>query len=88
MPRPPGTCTRPAAKLSSGSRPVTSSPSKKIVPRCIGTSPQMALQQRRLAGAVGAEQGDDLALGQLEVDAEEHLHRPVAHVEVAHDEDR
>ena len=39
------------------------------------------LQERGLAGAVGAEQGDDLALVDLEVDAEEHLHVAVGHVE-------
>ena len=40
-----------------------------------------ALQQRRLAGAVGAEQGDDLAGGHVEVDLEQDLHRPVGHVD-------
>ena len=39
------------------------------------------LEQRRLAGAVGAEQGDDLAPLHLEVDAEEDLHRAVADVD-------
>ena len=39
--------------------------------------PEMALEQRRLAGAVGAEQGDDLALVDLEVDVEQHLHAVV-----------
>ena len=40
-------------------------------------------EQRGLAGAVGAEQGDDLALVDVEVDVEQHLHRPVVHVDVA-----
>ena len=40
------------------------------------------LEQGRLAGAVGAEQGHDLALAHLEVDAEEHLDVAVAHVEL------
>src|SRR6202008_4997207 len=39
------------------------------------------LQERRLAGAVGAEEGDDLAFVDLEVDTEEDLHRPVGDVE-------
>ena len=43
----------------------------------------MALQQRRLAGAVGAEQGDDLAFVDVEVDAEEDLQRPVGDVDAA-----
>ena len=42
-----------------------------------------ALQQRRLAGAVGSEQGDDLALDDVEVDTEEDLHGPVRHVDSA-----
>ena len=41
------------------------------------------LQERRLAGAVGAEQRDDLALVDLEVHAEQHLDVVVAHVDVA-----
>ena len=51
------------------------------VPAVGSTRPQMRLEQRRLAGAVGAEQGDDLARVDVEVDAEEDLHRPVGHVE-------
>ena len=39
------------------------------------------LEQRRLAGAVGAEQRHDLALVDLEVDVEQHLHVAVADVE-------
>ena len=45
--------------------------------------PGDGLEQRRLAGAVGAEQGDDLALADLEVDAEQHLHVAVGDVELA-----
>ena len=41
-------------------------------------------QQRRLARAVRAEQRDDLARGDVEVDAEEHLHAVVLDVEPAH----
>ena len=48
--------------------------------------PRDGAQQRRLAGAVGAEQGDDLALVHLEVDVEQHLHAAVADVEVADEE--
>ena len=44
------------------------------------------LQQRRLAGAVGAEQRDDLAFVDLEVHAEQHLHAVVVHVDVADEE--
>ena len=45
--------------------------------------PADGLQQRRLAGAVGAEQRDDLALVDLEVDVEEHLHVAVEHLQAA-----
>ena len=44
---------------------------------CGSSRPVMHLEERRLAGAVGAEQGDDLALVDVEVEAEEDLHRPV-----------
>ena len=58
-----------------------SRPSKMTVPLLAGTSPADRLEQRRLAGPVGAEQGDDLALVDLEVDVEQHLHVAVAHVQ-------
>ena len=45
-------------------------------------------QQRRLAGAVGAEQREHFAALHLEVDVEEDLQRAVAHVEVVHLEHR
>ena len=43
--------------------------------------PADALEQRRLAGAVRAEQRDDLVLAHAEVDVEQDLHRPVGHVD-------
>ena len=43
-------------------------------------------EQRGLAGAVGAEQRHDLALFDFEVDAEQHLHGAVGHVDVFADE--
>src|SRR5205807_5655872 len=45
-------------------------------------------QQRRLAGAVDAEQRDDLSLPHLEVDAVQGLHLAVEDVDVGCDEDR
>ena len=39
-------------------------------------------EERRLAGTVGAEKGGDLALGDLDVDVEEHLVRAVEEIEV------
>ena len=66
---------------SSGS-PVTSSPMKNDLPR-LRQQAGDALEQRRLAGAVRAEQRDDLALVDLEVEPEQDLHRPVGHVDAA-----
>ena len=42
------------------------------------------LQQRALAGAVGAEQGDDLAFFDVDVDTEQHLPAVVSGVDAAH----
>ena len=75
---PPGIITTPRAAISSVGRPVMSSPSKVTLPRRGRQQPGDALEQRRLAGAVGAEQGDDLALVDVEVEPEEDLHGPVA----------
>ena len=63
-----------------------SRPSKTMAPslRLLGAAD--GAQQRRLAGAVGAEQRDDLALLDVEVDAEQHLHAVVLDVDVAADE--
>ena len=59
-------------------------PSNRTVPPDGPGDARYRLQQRRLAGAVRAEQGDDLALADVEVDAEQHLHVAVAHVEAPH----
>ena len=48
-----------------------------------GASPEIDPQQRRLAGAVRAEQGDDLAGVDAQVDAEEHLDVAVGEVDAA-----
>ena len=48
--------------------------------------PADRLEQRALARAVRAEQGDDLALLDVDVHAEQHLASGVAGVEVAHDQ--
>src|SRR5439155_933801 len=50
--------------------------------------PGDGLQERRLASAVRAEQGDDLALGHIEVDTEEDLHLVVGDVDAPAREDR
>ena len=49
--------------------------------------PADGVEQRRLAGTVGAEQRHDLALVDLHVDAEEHLHVAVGHLDVADEQE-
>ena len=61
-PRPSGACPIPAVtRLCPGIR-LMSSPSNTIGPRTAGRSPEIVFRVVRLAGAVGADQGDDLAL--------------------------
>ena len=55
-------------------------------PACLD-EPGDRLQQRRLAGAVRPEERDDLALVDLEVDAEQHLHAVVMHVDSADEQE-
>jgi hypothetical protein len=45
-------------------------------------------QERRLAGAVGADHGDRLALGDIERDAEQRLERAVERRHLTHAEQR
>ena len=86
VPTPPGTWSTPRPAISAGGVAVMSTPSKMMAPRSASTIPEIVLQQGGLAGAVGAEQGDDLALVDLEAHVEEHLHAAVADVEVADEE--
>ena len=80
-PWPPGTWMTPFAAISCGGMPVMSLPSKMMLPRSGRDEARDRAQQRRLAGAVRAEQRDDLALADLEVDAEQHLHLAVRDVD-------
>ena len=76
---------RPARERSSGSASVMSSPLKVIVPS-VDLERGVAhdrVGERRLAGAVGAHQGVDLALLDVEVEAAEDLLVLDAHVQVA-----
>ena len=63
--------------------PAISSPSKRIEPRDGPMHPGDGADQRGLARAVGADDGDDLALGDLERDAVERLRVAVEEVEIA-----
>ena len=74
--RPPGIITTPpVGDLVGAAGRVMSSPAKVTVPAVGGEQAGDALEQRRLAGAVGAEEGDDLALVDVEVEPEQDLHR-------------
>ena len=53
-----------------------------------GGEPADGLEDRRLAGAIGSQQRDDLALGHVEVHAEQHLQLAVAHVDIGRPEQR
>ena len=54
-----------------------------MVPAESRTTPGDGLEQRALAGAVGADDGDDLALGHGQIEAVEDLDPPVAGADVA-----
>ena len=79
--RPPGTWLMPRRTRASASRYVMSSPAKRIDPAVAAPEPADGPQDRRLAGAVHAEEGHELALAHLEVDPVEHLELAVAEVE-------
>ena len=83
VPRPSGTWQTPSRAIFSGDMPTSSLPWKRIEPLDPAERAADRPQQRRLAGAVGAEHGDHLALLDAEVDAVQHLDEPVAAVEVA-----
>ena len=61
-----------------------SRPSSTTAPRSASTTPLIAFSKRALAGAVRAEQGDDLAFFDVDVDTEQHLTAVVAGIEAAH----
>ena len=68
--------------------PVMSSPSSRTAPEPRAGIAANGHQQRRFAGAVGADQGDDLALGDLEVDAVQRLDGAVEGGDAANGEHR
>ena len=76
-PRPPGTMAMPSRAIASGDRPSMRSPSNHTSPPGRREQPGDRPQHARLARAVGAEQGDDLAVAHGQVDAEQHLERAV-----------
>ena len=56
-----GTSASPARTRRAGSAPVTSTPSRQHPPRRRADQPGDRVEQRRLAGAVGSDEGDELA---------------------------
>ena len=78
MARPSGTWLMPSATILCGGRRTMLLPSK--VDAAGGRADQAGdgLQQRRLAGAVRADQRDDLALRDVEGDVVQHLDLAVA----------
>ena len=73
MRRPSGTWATPRRTISCVGSWVMSSPSSLIVPGARARAAADRHQQGRLAGAVGADQGHDLALADVEVDAVQRL---------------
>ena len=78
---PPGTTMMPIFEVVTASAMVMSWPSKVMVPAHGRSQAGDRLEDRRLAGAVGAQQGDDLAFVDLHVDAEQDLDAAVLEVD-------
>ena len=64
-----GTKTTPRRLMSRGARPAMLCPASATVPDRGATSPAIAFRKSRFAGPVRAENGDDLAGRDFEVDA-------------------
>ena len=77
----------PARAMSSGASPRTERAAQPNVPAGDRRQPHDRVQSRRLPGAVGADQADDLTGRNLERKALDRVHSPVAHAEVVDDED-
>ena len=88
MPRPSGTCETPIAVITCGLMPVMSRPSYVTSPRLRLEQAGDRAQRRRLAGAVRADERDDLALVHVEVDAVQRRDVAVRDFEVADAEER
>ena len=86
--RPSGDCATPRATMSCGGvvGDVVAAEADPAAPRMV--EPVDRAQRRRLAGAVRAEQRDDLAVAHLEGDALERVDRAVVGVDALELEDR
>ena len=83
MPRPSGTMTRPRRGSScTCARVMSVAGVARAGARCAGMRPADRLQRRGLAGAVRADQADQLALADVEVDALDRADAAVAHLQI------
>ena len=87
MPRPSGTCAIPAARTRSGEAPGSARRESDLA-RLFETRPRDGAQRRRLARAVAAEDGHDLALVDPQRDAVQRLDLAVARLDVLELEQR
>jgi hypothetical protein len=74
----------PQRAIASGVLPLSLRPSKLISPPLGDEQPHQRAHRRGLAHAVAAEQGDDLALADVEADIEQHLAGAIGRLQVAH----
>ena len=88
MCRPSMQCARPSRATSCAASDVMSGPRNVMRPAVAGIMPLGDARGRRLAGAVGAEQGHDLAVVHVEADVGERLEAAVARGHVVEREDR
>ena len=88
MRRPSGACASLRRAISWVGRWVMSRPANSMVPSRARGLPQIGHHQRGFAGAVGADQRDDLAVVDVEVDALERHHAAVEGLHAAHGEER
>ena len=86
VPRPSGTWHTPRRAIFSVDVPTSSDAVERDAALDPAEGAADGPQQRGLAGAVGAEHGDDLALGDPQVDAVEDLDEAVAAAEVVDEE--
>ena len=84
--RPSGTSAMPARAMSSGAPAAQRAPAQPNVPAGDRRDAHDRVQRRRLAGAVRADQADDLARRDLERKAAHRVHAAVADVEIVDDE--
>ena len=86
MRRPSGACAMRSRAISCVGRPVMSRPSNRMRALARARVAEDGHHQRRFAGAVGADHGDDLAVIDVEIDALERDDVAVIGLDAAHRE--